>query len=137
MNSILLTALTIIGTWQFAGFRHNGDFYPNPNPNLVLKFTFNSDNTNHLIWYRTNEPGFCERRGEYQLRGDILWQKTTWLNPLNDRSCGSDPDMQPNRETNTPILLSEGELAFVLNLDGRDFFYLLRPVQSVSAKNTD
>jgi len=128
MSATLLAVLTIVGTWQYAGFRYNGDLYPNPNPNLVLLFTFNADGTSHLIWSRKNEAGFCERRGEYRLDADVLWQKTTWLNPANDRSCASDPDMQPGRETRTPILLSAEELAFILYLDGREFHYLLRPV---------
>lgn len=137
MSVLVLTALSIIGTWQYAGFRYNGDTYPIPNPNLVLKFSFDTDGKSHLIWYRTNEPGFCEKRGEYQVRGDELWQKTTWVNPKNDRSCSSDPDMQLGRETTTRFQLSEGELVFVLNLDGRDFFYLLRAAQSVSVFEED
>jgi hypothetical protein len=132
MSVLILSVLTIIGTWQYAGFRYDGDTYPKPNPNLILKFTFDADGKSHLIWYRTNEAGFCEKRGEYQVQGDKLWQKTTWVNPANDRSCSSDPDMHPGRETTTRFLLSEGELAFVLSLDGRDLFYLLRPVQNVS-----
>lgn len=137
MSAVVLTALTIIGTWQYAGFRYNGDTYPNPNPNLVLKFSFDAEGNSHLIWYRTNEPGFCERRGEYRVNGDELWQKTTWVNPENDRSCASDPDMQLARETTTRFLLTADDLTFVLSLDGCDFFYLLRAAQSVPASEGD
>lgn len=136
MISSILSTLVILGTWQYAGFRYNDVFYPNPNPELVLLVSFYEDSTSHMIWFRKDEPGFCERRGIYSLKGDYLWQKITWVNPENASSCGRDPDMILGHESMTQIFMQNEELAFVLDLDGRPFYYILRhPVQSVSRQN--
>lgn len=133
MTSVLVSLLTIIGTWRYAGFRYDDKQYPNPNPDLELLFTFREDGVSRLYWHRKNETGFCERLADYRLDGEMLWQKNTWVNPANDHSCSSDPDMQPGRETTTPVRLSQNELAFVLELNGREFLYRLVREQNIPA----
>lgn len=128
MTALIFVLYSLVGTWQYVGFHYEGRDYPNPNPDLTLLFTFNADGTSHLYWSRKNESGFCERRGIYRLDGDLLWQKTTWVNPENDRSCAMDSDMQPDRETTTTIRLQEDKLAFVLHLDDQEFLYKLERV---------
>ena len=135
MTAALLSLLTIVGTWRYAGFRYEDRQYPIPNPDLELLFTFREDGVSRLYWHRKNEPGFCERTADYRLDGNMLWQKNTWVNPANDGSCASDPDMQPGRETTTPIQLSQNDMAFVLELNGKEFLYRLTREQNVPALN--
>ena len=124
----IFSILTIIGTWQYAGFQFEGKSYPLPNPELVLQFTFVEDQTVHLKWYRKNEPGFCERKGVYIIKEDLLWQRITWVNPENDVSCAGDPDMQLGRESATRILKVNDRLGLVFDLDGKELLYLLEKV---------
>lgn len=126
MISQLLLILGLVGTWHYAGFQYEGQFYTNPNPRLHVEFTFDPDNTYTYRWYREDEPGFCELRGIYSLQGDTLWQRSTWLNPQNGVACGTDPDMKVDRESTTRITLTQSELWLNLELNGKEFIYMLR-----------
>jgi hypothetical protein len=128
MISALVSCLTIIGTWQYVGFQYEDRYYPNPNPNLILQFTFNDNLTSRLHWHRTNETGFCERLASYRVEGDFLYQKTTWVNPDNARECYNDPDMQMGKETTTLLQCQDQQLGFVMELSGKPFIYLLENV---------
>ncbi len=125
----ILTTLSILGTWQFAGFLYQGKFVQPPNPNLVVQFTFANNNQDHLIWYRTNESGFCERRGEYSFKDGVLWHHTTWINPKNAPSCASDSDMQPDATTVMETRWIGEQLALVMHLNEEPLLYLLDRVQ--------
>jgi len=118
----------ILGTWEYDGFFYDGHRYPKPNPDLDLTFTFKKDSTSRLYWKRKDEAGFCERLANYQLKDDHLIQKTTWINPANAMSCSQDPDMQPDRESDTVITLDKVnmELSFHFDLDGKPFLYILK-----------
>ncbi|MGE3684321.1 MAG: hypothetical protein AB7G93_21585 [Bdellovibrionales bacterium] len=122
----IISLFTLLGTWQYVGFHYQDHFYPNPNPELVVRFTFKEDQISHLIWYRKNEPGFCERTAAFSLENDLLLQKIIWVNPENEGHCAQDPDMQLGRESTTQVRLSEGELGFVLDINGSELVYLLR-----------
>ncbi len=113
-------------TWQYDGFFFDGHRYPNPNPTLTLRFTFQPDGISHLIWFRGDEPGLCERKAEYQIRGDALYQKVIWLNPANRTDCSRDPDMQPNKETESRFSIENDELHLFFDLNGKEFIYILR-----------
>jgi hypothetical protein len=126
----LAASLNVVGNWQYDGFYYQEHRYENPNSNLVLVFTFNADGTERLFWSRTDEKGFCERKGTYTIEGDKLIQQTTWLNPDNDSSCSSDPDMQPNRTTETVIDMNDGNLNIHMDLNGAPFLYILKSVSS-------
>jgi len=116
----------ILGNWQYDGFFYESHRYPNPNPDLVLIFTFEPNGTSRLVWHRKNEPGFCERLADYEVRGNHLYQKVVWLNPANDPNCSKDSDMRLNSETNTEISIIEQELWFHLDLNGKPFKYILK-----------
>jgi hypothetical protein len=123
-------AADITGIWQYDGFFFDGHRYPNPNPNLVLKFTFFPDLTSHLIWTRTGEPGFCERKAIYNVHDDFLYQKITWINPANNADCSKDTDMQMGRETDSRFAVEPDELHLFFELNGKEFIYILRRCDS-------
>lgn len=117
----------IEGTWKYDGFHYDGHRYPNPNPDLTLLFTFYGRSSSHLIWFRANESGFCERKGIFEIReNENLYQKVTWVNPANLGECGRDPDMQLHRETTVRFGVTEHELHLFLDLNGKEFIYILR-----------
>lgn len=122
----LIAAVLVTGSWQYDGFFFEGHRYPNPNPSLVLVFTFREDGTSRLIWHRENEPGFCEREATYQIKDDYIHQKVSWLNPANASECSKDPDMRMGQETVSRFAVTGGELHFFFDLDGKQFIYILR-----------
>lgn len=126
MIAQILTCMSVLGAWQYAGLRYDGNFYPNPNANLILTFSFYNDQTAQLIWKYLDDGKTCERKGIYELKDDVLYQKTTWVNPKNHRDCGKDPDMQLGKETVTPVKCEPGELGFRLELNGRELIYVLK-----------
>lgn len=119
---------SIVGKWQYDGFFFENARYLNPNPDLTLTFEFRPDGVDRLFWSRKNEPGICERLASYEVVQNRLKQTVTWVNPKNDPSCGSDPDMKLGAETDTEILFTNGELWFHFNLDGKPFEYILIPM---------
>ena len=116
----------IVGKWQYDGFLFEEHRYPPTDPNLQVLFTFNADLTGRLYWYRTNEPGFCERTSTYELTGDVLKQTVTWVNPSNDVSCSKDPDMQLGRTTQNEIDLGMRELGIHMELNSKPLIYILK-----------
>lgn len=123
----ILSVLSLIGTWQYVGFRFEGNFYPNPNPKLVVEFRFEENGTSNLRWQEKGEDKFCERRADYALNGDVLWQKVTWVHPENDLFCMRDPDMQLGGESWTRIIFEQELLGLVLSLKGEELIYLMKP----------
>ncbi len=123
----------IVGSWIYDGFSFEGHRYPNPNPDLVLKFQFTPDQKARLNWHRLNESGFCEREAEYRVQDQILHQVVTWVNPENNSDCGRDPDMQLGRETQTRFAIEGCELHFYFDLNGREFIYILKRESSNQA----
>jgi hypothetical protein len=120
------TQTDVLGVWQYDGFFYQNHRYPNPNPELKLTFTFLDDKTAQLYWKRDNEDGFCERKGTFEVQNDVLKQTVTWLNPANDASCAKDPDMQMPRTTENKFAVDKGELSLHMDLDGKDFIYILK-----------
>lgn len=123
----------LVATWEFDGFYFEGNHYPRPNPNLQVIFEFHQDGTHSLYWARKGELGFCERRGTFELNGDLLTMRSTWLNPANDPDCSKDSDMQPGRVTVNRVawhLCEESELGNLdlgieMELNGKPLTYLL------------
>lgn len=116
----------LFGRWIYVGFIYDGHRYERPNPDLYLYFTFDEHGTHRLFWRRKGERRFCERVGSYEVRDNRLRIKVTWVNPENDSSCHEDPDMQLGRETENLISLSDQDLGIYMNLNGKEFIYLLR-----------
>lgn len=122
----LAKANPIIGTWKFTEYSYEGHILPEPNPDLDLRFTFDDKGFSILKWLRTNESGICERLANYSVEPEnILHQKTIWVNPSNDISCGSDPEMKLENETFTNFHIENDKLYLELALDGKPFIYIL------------
>ncbi|MBC7740929.1 MAG: hypothetical protein H7061_01950 [Bdellovibrionaceae bacterium] len=142
---LMLTALSfqiaqagnIIGTWQFLEYKYEDKIQPAPNPDLDLRFTFTEKGEAYLKWFRTDETGFCQRKADYKIQGDVLWQKVVWLNPNNDMKCGEDPDMQINQETKTKFTVTLDRLNLDIGLQGKSFIYILHAVSGDASVSGD
>lgn len=100
----------MIGKWQFIGIIFDDVYQDRPNPNLILTFEFNSDGTDILHWKRVGEDGFCERHGQWSLENGVLEDEVVWVNPNNNDTCASDPDMQLGKISYTPVWVADGKL---------------------------
>ncbi len=125
--ALALSPADILGTWQYDGFLYAGHRYPNPNPDLELFFTFDTDGKSRLFWQRKNENVFCERVAEYRVFENRLTQKVIWVNPANAPECARDVDMQPGRESEIEVRIQGVDLVFLFDLDGKPFLYILKP----------
>ena len=127
----------LIGTWKFTEYTYEGKTLPAPNPNLDLRFTFNERGEAYLKWFRTDETGFCQRRADYKVEGDVLWQKVVWLNPANKQNCGDDPDMKIDNETKTKFTTTADTVNLDIGLDGKSFIYILHAVSGDASVSGD
>ena len=100
-QQVMANAPSVVGSWEFFEIRLDGKNQPPFNPDLNIQFEFFDDGTDLLRWWRNNEEGFCERRGEYSFNGSQLIDLVTWVNPDNKYDCGLDPDMQLGHQTDT------------------------------------
>lgn len=131
-----LTALTILGTWQYTGLRMDGRFFPGSR-GLIVQFRFDEAGISHLVWRNEGEQTFCERRASYSVSGENLWQKIFWVNPNNSPTCASDPDMQLGRESTTRFYVSGPEMGFYLSLNGDTVIYVLEKVSPAKIVDWD
>lgn len=100
----------LLGTWLFHKYKYRGKELPAPNPDLQMFFSFLPDGTNQLMYYRTGQEGFCERKATFNWDGQVIRQKTYWVNEKNAIECSSDPDMQPGREANNRLYILDDQL---------------------------
>lgn len=114
----------LVGTWQFTSIIYQEQVLPLPNPDLDLRFIFYANGHLRLKWSRHNESGFCEKKADYTTLGNILYQKTTWLNPKNHHSCSTDPEMQMSSETYTVFQIHQKKLQLHLNLGDEEIVYV-------------
>ena len=127
----------IVGTWHFYQVLYQGTKRPPFNPNLQLYFQFNDAGESRIFYYRTNERGFCERKGHYYLDEDTLVDKVTWVNPRNGVGCGQDPDMRLGNETRTQIDFVDGDFHLFLSLSGEPLIYIWQPVEEIPEPPTN
>lgn len=100
----------LLGTWLFTKYKYRGNELPAPNPDLNMYFTFNPDGTNEIMYYRTGQEGFCQRKAYYNWDGQNIRQKTFWVNEKNSIECANDPDMQPGREASNHLYILDDQL---------------------------
>ncbi|MCB0411814.1 MAG: hypothetical protein KDD22_04770 [Bdellovibrionales bacterium] len=120
------TEEALLGIWQFQNIIYQGKEMELPNPDLVLQFEFRGDGTDRLTWFRRKESGICDRRAQFSYDGEMLDQKIDWVNPENTIGCGQDTDMQIGNETSTKLKLRDGQLHLYLQLNGKDFIYVMK-----------
>lgn len=116
----------IAGIWKYDGFFYDGHRYSNPNPDLDLTFTFFSTGVSRLHWVRSNSDVFCERFATFEIAGKQISQSVFWVNPRNAMECAQDPDMQTGRKTTTEFSISNAEVRFLFDLNGKPFEYILK-----------
>lgn len=115
----------ILGSWIFSAMIVGGQERPPFNPDLKLCFEFNSEQVSHLLYFRTNEKGFCERWGEYSYDGNKLHDKVVKLNPGNRSECGMDTDMRLGTETYTPVTIApDGRLFMEIPVGDDKIYYI-------------
>lgn len=120
----------LLGTWQFTEYNYEGHTVPAPNPNLILRFTFDAEDISTLKWFRTDEAGLCERKAKYALPSDHqLVQTIIWVDPRNNSACATDSDMQMGRKSVTPYHVEDHKLYLEMELNGKPFYYILAYVQ--------
>ncbi len=117
---------SILGTWKYIGFDYEGHRYSPADPRLNLTFTFTPDGIDRLFWETVGEPGLCERKASYKIVDHNLIQENIWVNPNNKAECSHDPDMQMGKISTTKFEISESEIHFILELNGKDLIYILK-----------
>lgn len=120
----------LIGRWRYYKFIYDDHENPPLSPNLIMEYEFFPNGTNRLHWVRTGENAFCERRGMFIYKDCHLLDVVTWVNHKeNTRECGSDPDMQINRQTISPMDIRNGDLYLHLQLSGKPFHYVWKRIE--------
>lgn len=117
-------AANLEGLWKLSSIIYRQQPMPLPNPDLNLYFKFYGNGDSWLRWSRKYEKGFCERKAEYIRYENVLYQKTIWLNPLNDSSCSGDPEMQMSSETYTEYKIIKNQLFLNLDLSDEKIVYV-------------
>jgi hypothetical protein len=129
LKSSLSFSLSLVGGWWFDKIYYQGEVRPIPNPDLVLCVEYKEDGESHLLWYRKNLPGFCERWGKYSYDGETLRDEVLRVNDKNAAECSSDMDMQVGRKSETPAVLKDGMLNLSLSLGDEPLIYIWKSVQ--------
>lgn len=114
------------GKWQFKELIFEGERRPPFNPNLILTFEFFESGESILRWERSNEEGFCERRGRWSWDGVHLRDEVIWVNPENNRDCSMDPDMQLGRKTVSRAELVDGDIHLHLPVNESVLIYIFK-----------
>jgi len=114
----------MLGNWKLIGYFYHGELRPPLNPNLILVFQFNADGSDDLYWSRVGEVGFCERKGRFNVTGNIYNDEVLSTNPRNAMNCGEDADMQVGKKTSTEIDLTDGRFRLNIGLSGEPFYYV-------------
>ena len=115
----------LVGHWRFYMKIYDGREMPEPpNATLDLNFIFHGDGTNRLYWEHTGEDDLCDRKGVYDVQGDILIDRVTWVNPDNARGCERDPDMQLGREAQSRFDIVDGDFHLHMHLGDLPLTYV-------------
>ncbi len=115
---------SLIGIWLFVATVYQGNEAPRPNPDLQLRFIFQSASKNEVFYYRTGERGFCRRWANYRIEVNFIIQEVVQTDPNNASNCGADPDMQLGIISKTPFELKDGKFFLDLPLGDEGIRYI-------------
>lgn len=101
---------SLIGLWFFVGMIYNGHWSDPLNPNLRIIYYFENVSENWLTYYREDEAGYCRRKAEYSIQGNLLIQTITQVDEKNNISCGQDTDMRLGNVSQTSFLVQGDRL---------------------------
>jgi hypothetical protein len=104
------SAEDLVGKWVAIGYFHNDDWIQPEDPQIKITYEFREDGTDTLFWQRQGNTAFCERKGEWSVSNGILQDEVTWVNPKNGMDCGSDPDMQLGKVTQSEFWRNENQM---------------------------
>lgn len=129
------SAPNLQGTWQYYAYRYRGVVEPPVDSSLIMRFQFNSNDTDDLSW--TDDSGTsCNRQATYSVNNGKINEYVTWVDPQNTADCGSDPNMQPDVQSQFVYRLVNGHLEIDADLGDEIITYLWKTVQ-VTSKNTE
>jgi hypothetical protein len=128
-GAVPTTPNELLGNWLYYRLYYQDHFQEPLSPELRLTFSFYDNGEDNLQWYRTNQPGTCERRGKFTFDGKNLDDLVIWVSPKNHMSCGSDPDMQLGKHSVTRAEIKDGEFWLYLSLGAEDFVYVFKRIE--------
>jgi len=130
--ALLLSLSSLLtGQWQFYKMIYEGQELPPRDPRLLLRFDFKESGADRLYWTLDEGKTFCERKGRFTYDGEILEDEVTWVNPDNEPTCSSDPDMQPGRKTTSSARVVEGDFRLEIPLGGESLTYVWKRIELV------
>lgn len=115
---------SLIGVWLFVATIYQGHEAPRPNPDLQLRFIFESESRNEVFYYRNGERGFCRRWANYRIEDNFLIQEVVETDPSNASFCGSDPDMKIGIISKTPFAVKDDKFFLDLPLGNDGIRYI-------------
>ncbi|ASD64459.1 hypothetical protein [Bdellovibrio bacteriovorus] len=116
--------MSLLGIWIFVGLLYQGQELPPPNPALQIVYHFSSNTENTLRYWREGEQGFCERRAQYSLSQDQLYQKVVEVHPDNAPWCSQDSDMRLGFESWTVLREMNGRLYLKVLMGEEDLSFI-------------
>lgn len=118
------TAADLMGDWKAIGYYYQGQWMPPNDPKMLLRFDFFKDGTNRLFWQREGEKSFCERKGMWFVFEGALHDEVSWVNPENGMDCGSDPDMQMGKVSQSVFWRDQGRMYLKIPLSDEYLYYV-------------
>lgn len=120
-----------LGSWEFYKMLYRDSFLDPINPNFHMYFIFHDDRVNSIIYYRDDQPGFCEREAVYQYDGTnkVLYQQVVWLNPKNADFCAQDPDMKFGSESWSGFAMLGADIGLEVPLSEETLTLIWRAVE--------
>lgn len=115
---------SLVGIWVYAALIYQGKPIPPPNPDLKIYYSFETEQTNEIFYYRNNEKGFCKRKAEYKIVGSEIQQTVISTDEGNADFCSQDTDMQIGNFSKTKFEVIDNKLYLHLPLGEETLTYI-------------
>lgn len=120
---------TLEGRWVYYKKIYQGQEYPEgPDSTLRLIYEFSAEGESRLYWWHEGQNDRCERRGRYEIEGDRLVDRVTWVDPDNFYGCSRDPDMQNGKVTKTPFYFRGPDWVLRLPFGGEEMQFVWKRI---------
>ena len=123
----------LLGTWGLAHYIYNDQILPVRDSNMALIFKF-ENKVSSTTWYNKSDKKqlFCNRKADYSLEGNQLFQKVTWIDPENTSTCSEDPDMVFGSQSESKFKIVDSELHLYVQLSNDWLIYVFERVMEKS-----